>query len=86
MSKAIKTTVYLPIEVYIPESSYIANIIEENNVALDKVQRMALGSMLELDVITDGIQSVLDMACASTTTGKVEEHNVRYTLVTRDRV
>jgi hypothetical protein len=81
MSKAIKTTVYLAVEVYIPESSHIADIIEEHNVALDKVQKMALNSMLELDVITNGIQDVLNMACASSKTGKVEEHNVRYTLV-----
>jgi hypothetical protein len=81
MSKSIKTTVYLPIEVYVPESSYIADMIDEHKVPIDVFQKMALSSMLDVSVITDGIQAALDVACASTKTGKVEEHNVRYTLV-----
>lgn len=81
MSKSIKTTVYLPIEVYIPESSSVAHLIEQANLPLDKVQRLAIKSILNLDVVANGIQNALNVGCASTTTGKVEDHNVRYTLV-----
>lgn len=86
MSKAIKTTVYLPVEVYVPEDSSIASLIELHNIPIDKFQKMALSSLYGIEEITKGIQDALDFGCRSIKTGKIEPHLTRYTLVTKDRV
>ena len=79
MSKQIKTTIYLPIEVVVPETSHIADLIEQHNVSLDKVQKMMLSSVL--DAAQGRIQEVLDYVCCDQRTGQVRDDQTRMTLV-----
>ena len=81
MSKEIKTTVYLPVEVTIPANNYIGAMIEERNISLDIVQKLTLKSLFDIPQAQDGIQKVFDVICANSKSGKVEDYNIKFTLV-----
>lgn len=79
MSKQIKTTVYLPIEVVVPASSHVARLVEEHNVPIDKFQKMMLSSIF--NTVEDRIQNVLDYACCDQRTGEIRDDQTRMKLV-----